>query len=59
VVVFTEGGIEAVGTHEELWNTSPTYRKLNGLHLTEKRPKPVPARTWDTEEEVLLPAVGE
>ncbi|MDQ2774686.1 MAG: ABC transporter ATP-binding protein/permease [Acidobacteriota bacterium] len=59
VVVFTEGGVEAVGTHEELWSTSPTYRKLNGLHLTEKRPKLVPIRSWETEEEVLLPAVGE
>jgi ABC-type multidrug transport system fused ATPase/permease subunit len=59
VVVFTEGGVEAVGTHEELWSTSPTYRKLHGLHLTEKRPRLVPIRSWGSEEEVLLPAVGE
>jgi ABC-type multidrug transport system fused ATPase/permease subunit len=59
VVVFTEGGVEAVGTHEELWSSSPTYRKLHGLHLTEKRLKVVPIRSWETEEEVLLPAVGE
>ena len=38
VVVFNEGKVEAVGTHEELWSTSPTYRKLHGLHLAE-RPK--------------------
>ena len=38
VVVFSEGTVEAVGTHEELWSTSPTYRKLHGLHLAE-RPK--------------------
>ncbi len=39
VVVFTEGKIEAVGTHEQLWSGSPTYRKLHGLHLAD-RPKP-------------------
>jgi ABC-type multidrug transport system fused ATPase/permease subunit len=39
VVVFNEGKVEAVGTHEELWSTSPTYRKLHGLHVAEK-PKP-------------------
>jgi ABC-type multidrug transport system fused ATPase/permease subunit len=38
VVVFADGGIEAVGTHDQLWQTSPTYRKLHGLHLAE-RPK--------------------
>ena len=31
VVVFTEGGIEAVGRHEELWDNSPTYRRLYSL----------------------------
>ena len=36
VVVFSEGTVEAVGTHEELWSTSPTYRKLHGLHLAER-----------------------
>ncbi len=39
VVVFNEGGIEAIGSHDELWNTSPTYRKLNGLHVA-SRPRP-------------------
>jgi ABC-type multidrug transport system fused ATPase/permease subunit len=39
VVVFSHGAIEAIGTHESLWETSPTYRQLYGLHLTEKRPK--------------------
>jgi len=29
VVVFTEGGIEAVGTHRELMQSSPTYAKLH------------------------------
>lgn len=33
VVVFSEGGVEAVGTHESLSRTSVTYRKLYGIHL--------------------------
>lgn len=32
VVVFGEGGVEAVGTHEQLWNESTTYRRLHELH---------------------------
>jgi ABC-type multidrug transport system fused ATPase/permease subunit len=38
VVVFAEGRIEAIGKHHELSKTSETYRKLYGLHLTEKAP---------------------
>jgi ABC-type multidrug transport system fused ATPase/permease subunit len=34
VVVFAEGGIEAVGTHDELSKKCETYRKLYGVHLT-------------------------
>jgi ABC-type multidrug transport system fused ATPase/permease subunit len=37
VVVFNEGEVEAVGTHEQLWTESPTYRKLHGIHLMERR----------------------
>jgi ABC-type multidrug transport system fused ATPase/permease subunit len=59
VVVFNEGGIEAVGTHDDLWNTSPTYRKLHGLHLAEKRPRPVPVRALELQDDVLPAAVGE
>lgn len=36
LVIFNEGEVEAVGTHEELWVESPTYRKLHGIHLTER-----------------------
>jgi ABC-type multidrug transport system fused ATPase/permease subunit len=43
VVVFAEGRIEAIGKHDELSKTSDTYRKLYGLHLTEK----VPQHKWD------------
>ena len=38
VVVFAEGRIEAIGKHDELSKTSETYRKLYGLHLTERLP---------------------
>ena len=37
VVVFANGGIEAVGTHAELWQRSPTYRRLHELHSTRQR----------------------
>jgi ABC-type multidrug transport system fused ATPase/permease subunit len=36
VVVFAGGHVEAIGKHEELSRTSETYRRLYGLHLTEK-----------------------
>jgi ABC-type multidrug transport system fused ATPase/permease subunit len=32
IVVFRRGGIEAVGTHEQLLEISPTYRKLYGYY---------------------------
>ncbi len=35
VVVFKEGEVEAVGTHEQLWIGSPTYRKLHGIHVAD------------------------
>jgi ATP-binding cassette, subfamily B, bacterial MsbA len=35
VVVFADSTIEAVGTHEQLWTSSPTYRKLYGIHVAE------------------------
>ncbi len=33
VVVFNNNTVEAVGTHDHLWKTSPTYQKLHGLHV--------------------------
>lgn len=33
IVVFSGAGIEAVGTHDELLESSPTYRTLYELHL--------------------------
>ena len=35
VVVFANNTIEAVGTHDELWQKSPTYRQLYGIHVAE------------------------
>jgi ABC-type multidrug transport system fused ATPase/permease subunit len=32
VVVFGRGGVEAVGTHQQLWNECATYRRLHELH---------------------------
>lgn len=46
VVVFAEGGIEAVGKHAELARTSDTYRKLYGLNVT--RPAPLTKETYPT-----------
>lgn len=57
VAVFSDGCIEAVGTHEELWATSPTYRNLHGPHVAE-RPR-VRVGSADTTEEILAVAVGE
>jgi ABC-type multidrug transport system fused ATPase/permease subunit len=55
VAVFSEGGLEAIGAHDELWATSPTYRNLHAPHLAEKpRPRLMP----ESEEEALAAAVG-
>jgi ABC-type multidrug transport system fused ATPase/permease subunit len=55
VVVCAEGKIEAVGTHEQLWSDSSTYRMLYGLHLA-GRPK---SQIEEEEEPVLRQAVGQ
>jgi ABC-type multidrug transport system fused ATPase/permease subunit len=57
VVVFNDNTIEAVGTHEELWQSSPTYRKLHGIHLAETPKRPVSAPQEEVELEPV--AVGE
>jgi ABC-type multidrug transport system fused ATPase/permease subunit len=57
VVVFSDGAIEAIGTHEQLWSSSPTYQKLYGLHVAE-RPRRRRSERAD-EVEALPPAVGE
>lgn len=56
VVVFAEGRIEAIGTLDELSKTSETYRKLYGLHLTEKTPS---SPTWEETGEGYPMAVGQ
>ncbi len=58
VVVFSEGGIEAVGTHDQLWNSSPTYRKLQSLHVAEN-PKPAARAEVEDEVEFVSYAAGD
>ncbi len=61
VILFAEGGIEAIGTHEELWDSSQTYRILNGQHLADRRAKVTsirPAEVVRENEEAWLEAVG-
>jgi ABC-type multidrug transport system fused ATPase/permease subunit len=36
VVVVANNTVEAVGTHSELWASSPTYRNLHSIHFAEK-----------------------
>jgi ATP-binding cassette, subfamily B, bacterial MsbA len=60
VVVFGKGTIEAVGTHEELWDISPTYRKLNQLDLADlPKRRRARARIEDASLEELMAAVGD
>lgn len=33
VIVFGENGIEAIGTHSDLWSASPTYKTLYSLNM--------------------------
>ncbi|MFL6448901.1 MAG: ABC transporter ATP-binding protein [Bryobacteraceae bacterium] len=52
VVVVANNTVEAVGTHDELWASSHTYRKLHGIHFAEK-PKEETAREVSEESELL------
>jgi ABC-type multidrug transport system fused ATPase/permease subunit len=56
VVVMNHGSVEAVGSHEQLWHSSPTYRKLHGIHVVD-RPATKPQEAAD--EYVRPVAVGE
>ena len=59
VVVFNHNTVEAVGTHEELWHSSPTYRKLHGIHVAEVPKRPATALVAEEERELEPVAVGE
>ncbi|MFL6464335.1 MAG: ABC transporter ATP-binding protein, partial [Bryobacteraceae bacterium] len=59
VVVFNHSTVEAVGTHEELWHSSPTYRKLHGIHMAEAPKRPAMAPVAEEERELEPVAVGE
>jgi ABC-type multidrug transport system fused ATPase/permease subunit len=59
VVVFNHSTVEAVGTHEELWHSSPTYRKLHGIHVAEVPKRPAMAPVAEEERELEPVAVGE
>ncbi|HLH01692.1 MAG TPA: ABC transporter ATP-binding protein [Bryobacteraceae bacterium] len=52
VVVFANGGIEAVGTHQELWHRSPTYRRLHELH-GDRDHDVITDQSYDSQEEML------
>jgi ABC-type multidrug transport system fused ATPase/permease subunit len=52
VIVFNQQGIEAIGTHEELRLTSPTYHKLYALH--EKTARDAVPATAAEELEVVI-----
>jgi ABC-type multidrug transport system fused ATPase/permease subunit len=58
VVVFADGAVEAIGTHEQLWSSSATYQKLYGLHVAGRRPRLRP-EVRDADADALPPAVGE
>jgi len=50
VVVVANNTVEAIGTHNELWASSPTYRKLHSIHFAEKpRAKAGPEVTDESE----------
>lgn len=57
VVVFSDGSIEAVGTHEQLWKSSSTYRNLHAPHLAERKS---PQEVSEEDDELIgAVAVGE
>ena len=43
IAVFHHGRIEAVGTHDELLQTSPTYRTLHRYYMNQEDPAPLDA----------------
>lgn len=55
VVVVANNTVEAVGTHNELWASSPTYRNLHSIHFAES-PKQVAKREVINESELLVVA---
>ncbi len=59
VVVFNNNTIEAVGTHDELWHSSPTYRKLHGIHVAEMPKRPAVVKAVEEERDLQPVAVGE
>ncbi len=50
VVVVANNTVEAAGTHDELWASSPTYQKLHSIHFAENsKPEVRPEATLDSE----------
>lgn len=58
VAVFADGCIEAVGTHDQLWASSPTYRNLHAPHLAEKVTRRADL-SGNGNQEILAVAVGD
>lgn len=58
VIVVANNTVEAAGTHDELWATSPTYRKLHSIHFAE-RPKAEVRREATEDSEFLAIAAND
>jgi ABC-type multidrug transport system fused ATPase/permease subunit len=58
VVVVANNTVEAVGTHNELWASSPTYRKLHSIHFAEK-PRQEAKRNVNDDSELFAIAANE
>jgi ABC-type multidrug transport system fused ATPase/permease subunit len=50
IVVLANGAVESVGTHDELWDKSSTYRRLHQLHADPKHDV-ITDQSYDTQQQ--------